>query len=1197
MSVFRLALRGLRHYRREHAFLGAATAVAVTVLVGALVVGDSVRGSLLAAFTLRLGATDHAVLASSPFSADPETGLAARLETAPGFSRRFAAAAPILRRDGTAFGPDGAPTPVTVYGVDRRFFAFHAGERDRDGDGAGAAPRDEIGPGAVRLSRGLREEWGEGAPEPGEPLLLSIESDAAIAAASLFGNKEEVAAALRRTVEAWPDSAPGPGEGDFEIFPRPGALRAVFLPLAELARVGGRDRGTGGGGSANTLLLRRRDPDAAPTAPDEPSDSEVFASALAGSAELRDFGLSLRGAEDGSGGWVLESRGLVLGEPAVEAAGRAAEALGAAADPVLTWLAQTLSSEGRETPYSLVAGLPERLLPGDGQGNFVPGAWLAEDLGLAPGRPVAVEFLAWESAGRYGSRREAFLSGDPLPPDGLAGDATLSPEYPGVTDSASIGDWAPPFPVDLSRIREKDEDYWERRRTLPKAFLPIEAARRLSGVGAGGATSVRFGAGPGSGAAPPGRDDLAAALAAALDPAAFGLGLVPVREQGIEASRGATDFGLYFLYFSFFLLASSFVLIVLLFRLGVERRLPQIGLLLACGWPGKRVVSLLLAEAGTVAFLGAVVGAAAGFAYAAGMIELLTGAWGGAVAGAFAVSGGGNAGPPLELFARWQSVASGAFGGLEMAALSSWWTARRLLRRAPRALLAGDLSEEPGTAVRLPAPDAPPEGAGVPSDRDPVPRRSRPTAAVASAGFAILFAVLTGLGAIPEAGGFFGAGAFLLGAALLAARNLLRARSSAAGALPPARRPFASVRALAFRASSFRPGRSLAAMAMIAFAAFLLVAVESFRKGGDPAGVPAGAGGFLALTETVFGTPWDPTGPEGREALNLPEDLGGFRLVPLRLAGEEDASCLNLYRPDRPRVVGAPRRFAEENRFPFAAHLGETPEEEENPWRLLWRERDADDPIPVVGDQNSMTYVLKWPIGETRSVAVGRGGAPVRLQLVATLWDSIFQGELLMAEEDLLSRLPADDGYRMFLVEEAGGGGSAGGAGPAGETADRDGAAAALLADALGGYGAVSTTTRARLAAFHRVENAYLSTFQALGGLGLLLGTIGLVAALFRSASERRREWALLAAAGYRKRDFWELGFWENALLLGGGLAAGAAAALVAVFPVLGERGGGGSAGLLALLLLGVLLLGLVAGGLAARLTAGHPPAPALRSE
>ena len=379
-------------------------------------------------------------------------------------------------------------------------------------------------------------------------------------------------------------------------------------------------------------------------------------------------------------------------------------------------------------------------------------------------------------------------------------------------------------------------------------------------------------------------------------------------------------------------------------------------------------------------------------------------------------------------------------------------------------------------------------------------------------------------------------------------------------------------------------------MALVAFAAFTLVAVESFRKRPERGRLPAGAGGFLAITETVFGSPWDPTDAAGREALGLPPDLDGFRIRPLRLAGDEDASCLNLYRPARPRVVGVPRELAEENRFPFAAHLGATAEETRNPWRLLWRDRAPEDPIPVIGDQNSMTYVLKWPVGEAREFPIGAGGAPVRLRLVGTLWDSLFQGELLMGEEDLIAEGLAAEGYRMFLLdrEEMPEGAEA--------MAATEAAAAGVLDEALSDYGAVSTPTRARLAEFHRVENTYLSTFQALGGLGLLLGTFGLGAVLFRNADERRKEWALLAAAGYRRRDFTALGFWENALLLTVGLAAGAGAALLAILPVLGERAPAGSLGLLALLLLGVLAFGLAAGAFAARAAARQPILESLRA-
>lgn len=1192
-ALFRLALSGLRHYRREHALLGAATATAVAVLVGALVVGDSVRGSLRAAFTARLGAADDAVLAAAPFSADPERGLAARLAADPGFARAYAAAAPLLRLSGVAYDADGSPVPVTVFGVDRRYFAFQRMSAVADGQGS-----DEIGRGAARLSRGLREEWGERAPGPGEALIVRVESDPAIAAASLFGEKEEFAASRRRTVEEWPGAGPGPAEGDFDLFPRGGAVRAVFLRLDDLSRTLAPTSGAEGGLRANTLLLRRRSPGEAPgslrdSSPDSPSISaptsagvepaEAFREAVRSAATLEDYGFTLR--PGGGSAWVLESRGLVLTESAVAAAAKAAEEIGAFADPVLTWLARTLRAGDRETPYSLVSGLPPRLLPEAEDDRLLPGTWLREDLDLRPGAAVEVEFLAWEEEGRYGAARERFPAGPSRERAGLAADATLSPEYPGVTDSARIGDWDPPFPVDLSRIRRRDEEYWEAWRTLPKAFLPLAAVRRLAGTDGGAATSVRFTpTAPDAEAEAPGREQVAAAVLGALDPASFGLASIPVRERGIEASRGATDFGLYFLYFSFFLLASTLTLIVLLFRLGIERRLREIGLLLATGWPRRRVSSLLLTEVGLVAFLGAAVGALAGVAYAAGMIHLLTGVWGGAVAGAFEVDGAaGNAAPPLELFARWQSVGSGALGGLEMACLSAWWTLRRLLSRAPRTLLAGTLGAEtePGPVAWIPDPEetGPEEAAA----EEAGPRRPRRLAVPLAVLFAVSLLALTAAGTIPETPGFFGAGGLFLVAALLFARGRLRSAGDAG--------PLDSVRGLALRASSFRPGRSLAAMAMIAFAAFLLVAVESFRKRSDPAALPEGAGGFLAVTETVFGVPWDPNAPEGREALDLPGDLGGYRVRALRLAGDEDASCLNLYRPDRPRVLGVPRGLAEENRFPFAAHLGESPGERENPWNLLWRERAPGEPLPVVGDQNSMTYVLKWPVGETREYAIGRGGEPVALRLVGTLWDSLFQGELLMAERDLLDHLPVDDGYRLFLVDRE----------PAPESpralSDAEDAAAALLREPLRERGAVSVSARARLREFHRVENTYLSTFQALGGLGLLLGTLGLAAVLFRNAAERRREWALLAAVGYRRRDFAALGFWENALVLTAGLGAGAASALLAVFPILGEREAGGSLGLVALLLGGVLALGLLAAAVAARLAANRPPTPALRAE
>jgi ABC-type antimicrobial peptide transport system permease subunit len=95
------------------------------------------------------------------------------------------------------------------------------------------------------------------------------------------------------------------------------------------------------------------------------------------------------------------------------------------------------------------------------------------------------------------------------------------------------------------------------------------------------------------------------------------------------------------------------------------------------------------------------------------------------------------------------------------------------------------------------------------------------------------------------------------------------------------------------------------------------------------------------------------------------------------------------------------------------------------------------------------------------------------------------------------------------------------------------------------------TGTVQRLNAFNAVQNTYLSTFQALGGLGLLLGSAGLGVVVLRNVQERRGELALLLAVGFRGRALQWLVLSEHGALLGLGLAAGVIAAAVGVMPAL----------------------------------------------
>ena len=119
---------------------------------------------------------------------------------------------------------------------------------------------------------------------------------------------------------------------------------------------------------------------------------------------------------------------------------------------------------------------------------------------------------------------------------------------------------------------------------------------------------------------------------------------------------------------------------------------------------------------------------------------------------------------------------------------------------------------------------------------------------------------------------------------------------------------------------------------------------------------------------------------------------------PFRVRPGDDASCLNLYEPTNPRILGASRRFVDSGRFAFQSSLASTDVERMNPWQLLNREiSDGNGPIvPVIADANSITYVLHKKVGD--DVVLDRGGHPARLRLVAALEDSIFQSELVMSD-------------------------------------------------------------------------------------------------------------------------------------------------------------------------------------------------------
>lgn len=1202
MSTWRIIARSLGFHRRIHLAVALGVAAATAVLTGALIVGDSVRGSLRDLALDRLGRIDHILVAPHFFRAELADELAAYPE----------------------FGD--------YYGVSTPAIVFPTATAERSGDGGGRAANVTV--------LGVRPDFWElsktriNSPQPGQAIInktlareLKAKSGDTIALrfAKAGGVPED--SALGRTddrLAVLPELKviviPDQGLGRFSLQPTQVTPPIAYVALSELQSALEEP------GGANALLVGLGSSATHYSSGAARADA-VLAKALR--PRLEDYGLNLKHVRrtfgQGDDERVIYDYHSLTSDRLLLSADAEREALRAFAahrpQAVLTYLANSIEKipapgesqdeKQKGIPYSTITAIDPapggplvdengKPLPPIGDDEIVVTSWAAKDQNLKVGDRVRVTYFEPETThgneketsaefrvaaivpltdpSEPATRRKAAVYTEPPTP---ANDADLTPEVKGITDQESIDDWDAPFPFDYSRIRPQDDEYWENHRATPKAFVSLKTGRRLWGSRFGEATSVRIEGNRDKGqgnegdagaegprneeakGADPFGDELKAAFLKQLadDDVSLGMEFIPIRARSLAAAAGTTPFDVLFLLLSMFVIGAAMLLVWLLFRLGVDQRASEVGLLLAQGWTRGKTGSLFAREGLIVAAIGAGIGVLAGIGYAWLMVKGLTTWWVDAIASPF-----------LRLHVSPLSLVIGFVAGLVVCGLTIWLSLRALRRPSVRQLLAGDTTAPPK-----------PRYSGIAGER----RFSVGLiVAIGLYGLAIVLAVLAvWLTAEAQAGSFMAAGAAVLTATLIVVYRQLKAPATSSGGAPAL--ASGGLSRLAMSSARRNVGRSVATIALVAAATFLIVAVSSFRM--DP--TDQGTGGFALLGETSQPIFADLNTEEGRADIvaNVADQLQGATVFSLRLQEGDDASCRNLYQPAQPRVLGVPHALVEHfdspesTRFRFGASAAADEATQANPWRLLEEPVQRGEPVPVVLDQNTALYSLRvyGGVGSTFSFTYP-GENEVTFRIVGLLAGSVLQGNLLIGEKNFERVFPEISGYRVFLIDA-----------PPGNEEKVAQALETGLADE--GFDAVDA--KRRLAELLSVQNTYISTFQSLGVLGLILGTFGLAAVQMRSVFERRRELALLRAAGFRRSRLGELVMLENLVLLLGGLLTGVLSALVTVLPHWIVGGANVPFLTLGAMLGVVVVVGVLTGLLAVRATLNAPLVAALRGE
>ncbi len=1158
----------VRYYWRTHLATVVGVIAGTSALTGALLVGDSMRGSLADQAVSRLGRVTHAVVPPHDVRAE----LAVQIMNDAEFSDRFDEAQAVLMSRGSAShaSSHALARNVTVMGVPHSFWDLHSDHDVLPQQPFGAEKRSEavlhrltVGVGewsgrSVVLNESLAAELSAAV---GDDVLVRVPKIGVVSAEMLLGRRDEPPHSLRLKVVAIVDNR---GVHSFGLNVRQSTSHVAFVPLETLQQRLDRP------GRANTLLFAAAIDAGGDHVPAGPNGETWLQNALAKYVTLDDLGLTLR--KDESRRYAaLECERFLL-EPAIEqAANSASQRLEIGIGSVLTYLANeiSLSSSDARIPYSTVAAVDGHISASlsliDGTSapaiqlhEILLNEWAAADLKTSPGEEIELSYYVTAEAGQLKSVQSTFTLRGVVALTEIAADPGLTPTYRALTDTENIADWNPPFPVDLNLVRQQDEEYWDRYRATPKAFINLADGQALWSDEPdrfGKLTSIRI--------MPAADADFHSTVEAfrhelvdQLDLPRLGLEVSAVRAKALRAAAGSTDFAGLFIGFSFFVIVAAALLVALLFRLAVELRAHELGLLGALGYSRSMISRSLLFQGFLITAPSALIGLLAAVGYAWLMLAGLRTWWIDAVHAPF-----------LQLHVSWSSLVIGYVVSVVVALASVAWSIRGMTKLSARNLIAGVVQ----------------------AIRPPVGNRRAATIWLAIAmGLGIALWVSSLTGAVPDAAAFFGMGsAALFTMLLILHRNLLKETSRIIDV-----GGWGALARLGWRNTRRNARRSVLTVSLMAAATFVISALQAFRIDASSGGQnrESGDGGFVLYAESAASLNFDLNDPSGRDSLGLSIEaaalLADAHVESFRLRPGDDSSCLNLYVPQDPRIVGAREQMLNRGGFQFAATLAKSDAERQNPWLLLKR-TFPDGAIPAIGDQAAVKWQLHLGMGKDLVITDERGH-DVTLRFVALLQGSALQDEIIVTENQFVKIFPSIAGYGFFLIQS-----------PTEQRRDQVSyeprarsersslstssteTLAATLEHELANYGFDVARTADRLSRYAGVQNTYLATFQTLGGVGLILGTMGLSAVMLRNVYERRGELALMRALGFSKRSLAAIVMFENASLIAVGLAVGTISAAMAVGPELASRPASLPLFGLGLTLAGTALVGLTAGALA----------------
>ncbi|CDN31058.1 conserved hypothetical protein-putative permease of ABC transporter [Mucinivorans hirudinis] len=519
-----------------------------------------------------------------------------------------------------------------------------------------------------------------------------------------------------------------------------------------------------------------------------------------------------------------------------------------------------------------------------------------------------------------------------------------------------------------------------------------------------------------------------------LTPAMLGVTVIYPRKSALAAASSAVDFASLFLSLGFFIIVAAIMLILLPINEMIAKRREEISLLVALGFSAKRVKMVILQEALPVILFSLLAGAVLGLIYSFTVLWLLETVWQGA------------------------TYTDGFIISINIPTLAIGLISSLLI------LLGAILSLNPSKTSKTITPRK--------------PHLKLKIATIFICWLAIQISLISSNIAITGL-------CFIIGTFAVFDYELARIRNSNS----------LSTKLLPWLRMGYNRRSTLTALLTLEIGIFVLTTIGINRPTFDKDTI--GSGGYSHWAESSVPIYYDLNSEQGREKFSLQELSSTVSFLPMARQEGDDASCLNLNKPQQVTLLGVAADSLIDSKFEFAQTLDNL--EGEEVFKKL-----ASTTNTAIVDATVLEWSLAKAVGDTIRYADGR-----YFIIIGTLKNSLFQGNIITD----IKNLPQTNGTEVMLVKNA-------------NNEDK-----ALIERALSNYGMVLSPSSERLKEFNSVTDTYLTIFMSLGWIALLLGAAAFVVSVRKNLILRNEELELYRALGFSQKKRALLLYRENIII------------------------------------------------------------------